>query len=489
LSYLDMDTRAKFSCEGLCSVGVRMRDPLAGKSRPRYVLEVYNKQKVQGKGYKDFDETDAYITGCVARACGSAIAWVLGNMQNRRCSEFASAVLSTNSLQEFAIHSQEALCRLFNCEECVLFWVDDEHNQLWRYLTEEETKRNERMKNLMQKEFITSDTLCLATEAFKKVDMSGTGAQYVLNVPNAQRHPKFNSDVDEKYIHRGMLYDKKAHPDAASLTRCVLSVPIANTQEKTICVVQLRNKLTDPVVKTEFNKSGVFRTDDATFLQHFALQASSVFEHALAEEEGREAVLNLEQSEYCAKSLMKISQTLAKGDVKLDDLFPLVVSESVKLIQCDRATLFLVHEPTGSDRMLWSKIATGCPPIMVPLKETSIAGATVCKGIVTNIADAYRDIRFDPQWDRKSGYRTRSILCVPIIDELRGGKCIGCLQLINKRDRYDRLGTVIFNKRDVELATNLASVVSIAVKCTDQEQQANASLDLAVGICATRRDG
>ena len=108
-------------------------------------------------------------------------------------------------------------------------------------------------------------------------------------------------------------------------------------------------------------------------------------------------MLNLEQSEYCAKSLMKISRTLARGEVKLDDLFPLVVSESVKLINCDRATLFLVHEPTGSDRMLWSKIATGCPPIMVPLKETSIAGATVCKGVVTNIADAYRDIRFDPQ--------------------------------------------------------------------------------------------
>ena len=273
LSYLDMDTRAKFNCEGLCSVGVRMRDPLAGKSRPRYVLEVYNKQRVQGKGTKDFDETDAYITGCIARACGSAIAWVLGNMQNRRCSEVASAVLSTNSLKEFASHSQEALCRLFNCEEAVLFWVDDEHSQLWRFPTEEESKRNERMKMLMDREFITQDTLSLVTEAYKKVDMSGTGAQYVLNVPNAQKHPKVNSDVDEKYIHRGMLYDKKAHPDAATLTRCVLSLPIANTAGQTICVVQLRNKLTDAAVKTEFNKSGVFRTDDATFLQHFALQA------------------------------------------------------------------------------------------------------------------------------------------------------------------------------------------------------------------------
>ena len=76
------------------------------------------------------------------------------------------------------------------------------------------------------------------------------------------------------------------------------------------------------------------------------------------------------------------------------------------------------------------------------------------------------------QWDRKSGYRTRSILCVPIIDQQRGGKCVGCLQLINKKDRYDRLGTVLFNKRDVELATNLASVVSIAVKCAEQESQA-----------------
>tara|TARA_B100000780_G_scaffold57597_1_gene36619 strand:- start:299 stop:463 length:165 start_codon:yes stop_codon:yes gene_type:complete len=51
-------------------------------------------------------------------------------------------VLSTNSLKEFAAHSQEALCHLFNCEEAVLFWVDDEHSQLWRYPTEEESKRD-----------------------------------------------------------------------------------------------------------------------------------------------------------------------------------------------------------------------------------------------------------------------------------------------------------------------------------------------------------
>eukprot|EP00964_Phaeocystis_antarctica_P035779 scaffold20451_cov31-Phaeocystis_antarctica.AAC.3 len=58
--------------------------------------------------------------------------------------------------------------------------------------------------------------------------MSGTGAQYVLNVPNAQRHPKFNSYVDEKYIHRGMLYDKKRprpHVPEAAAPRAAGSAP------------------------------------------------------------------------------------------------------------------------------------------------------------------------------------------------------------------------------------------------------------------------
>merc|ERR1719183_1427167 len=138
--------------------------------------------------------------------------------------------------------------------------------------------------------------------------------------------------------------------------------------------------------------------------------------------------------------------------------------------------------------MLWSKIATGCPPIMVPLKETSIAGATVYKKAVTNIADAYRDIRFDPQWDRKSGYRTRSILCVPIIDVIGGDKCIGCLQLINKKDNFGRLYTKLFNARDEQLAHNLASVVAIAVKAAEQEGNAGASLDLAVGVAMRRTE-
>ena len=49
----------------------------------------------------------------------------------------------------------------------MLFWVDEEHNQLWRFPTAEETKRNEQLKKFMDKEFITLDTVSLLTEAYK----------------------------------------------------------------------------------------------------------------------------------------------------------------------------------------------------------------------------------------------------------------------------------------------------------------------------------
>ena len=47
-----------------------MRDPLSGRARPRYILEVYNKGRFRGKGDGEFDECDAYVTGCLARSCG-----------------------------------------------------------------------------------------------------------------------------------------------------------------------------------------------------------------------------------------------------------------------------------------------------------------------------------------------------------------------------------------------------------------------------------
>ena len=120
---------------------------------------------------------------------------------------------------------------------------------------------------------------------------------------------------------------------------------------------------------------------------------------------------------------------LAQG-CPLDDFFPVVCKEATILMNCDRASLFLVRDAEkGGGKELWSKIAMGIPPIHVPLKETSIAGATVLGKEMVNIPNAYGDSRFDPTWDKKTNYRTRSILCCPVMDA-HGGYCMGCLQAI-----------------------------------------------------------
>ncbi len=60
-----------------------------------------------------------------------------------------------------------------------------------------------------------------------------------------------------------------------------------------------------------------------------------------------------------------------------------------------------------------------------------IAGAVFTSGKSINIPYAYADLRFNPSFDKKTGYFTRSILCVPIVN--KQGTVIGVTQVLNKR--------------------------------------------------------
>src|SRR5262249_14751333 len=63
---------------------------------------------------------------------------------------------------------------------------------------------------------------------------------------------------------------------------------------------------------------------------------------------------------------------------------------------------------------------------------TGIAGHVAATGETMNIADAYNDPAFNPEVDRRSGFRTKAILCMPILDRKR--TVIGVAQLLNKRN-------------------------------------------------------
>jgi len=99
-------------------------------------------------------------------------------------------------------------------------------------------------------------------------------------------------------------------------------------------------------------------------------------------------------------------------------------------LEADRTSLFLVdHE----NQQLWMKIAqqTGGEPvdIRIPL-NTGIAGRVATTGELLNAPDAYLEPAFNPEVDKRTGYRTKSLLCVPIKDQ--SGRVIAVAQLLNK---------------------------------------------------------
>ncbi len=146
---------------------------------------------------------------------------------------------------------------------------------------------------------------------------------------------------------------------------------------------------------------------------------------AAPEVQSLEAALLREQKKVAL--VQEVSRALTTiGDV--DTLLRMIVERVTALMEADRATLYLVTDD-GSE--LWSKIVQGDQAVEIRLSVgEGIAGWVAETREIVNIPDAYADQRFQPAVDLKSGYRTRSILSVPMIGALGG--LVGVMQVLNK---------------------------------------------------------
>jgi signal transduction histidine kinase/CRP-like cAMP-binding protein len=114
----------------------------------------------------------------------------------------------------------------------------------------------------------------------------------------------------------------------------------------------------------------------------------------------------------------------------LDKLLGLILDAAVKSTDADRGTVYLVD---SIKQELWSKVFGGENMIEIRLPiGKGIAGLVAQLGETINIPDAYSDSRFNPEVDKRSGYRTRNILCMPMKN--KDGTIIGVFQLLNKKD-------------------------------------------------------
>ena len=133
-------------------------------------------------------------------------------------------------------------------------------------------------------------------------------------------------------------------------------------------------------------------------------------------------------------SLLELQRALAL-EADVDRVLERITSAATSLLHAERATLYVVDD---SRQELWSRVLTKSElrEIRLPLDGRSLAADVARTGKPLRIDDPYGDPRFDPSVDARTGYRTRSLLVLPITPRGGGGR-LGVLQVVNHTDPSD----------------------------------------------------
>lgn len=147
-----------------------------------------------------------------------------------------------------------------------------------------------------------------------------------------------------------------------------------------------------------------------------------------------------------------VGQTVTSS-LNIDELFDVIIEQTNQIMQTERSTLFLYED---KNNLLWSFVATGIKKntIRIPV-DNGVAGWVFKNQQPLILNDPYNDERFYGEIDRKSGFKTGNILCIPIIN--RKGNCIGVFQALNKMNGS-------FDDNDRDLLTALSHYVAIALE-------------------------
>ncbi len=151
-------------------------------------------------------------------------------------------------------------------------------------------------------------------------------------------------------------------------------------------------------------------------------------------------------------ALLKVGRTIAV-ETNLDTLLTIIAQEIKQALNADRCTVFLLDE---EKHQLWSKVALGLEMQEIRFDYgLGLAGHVATTGETVNIKDAYRDKRFNKEIDMQTGYKTKTILCMPIRN--LSHQIVGVFQVLNKKDGE-------FTQKDEDLLIAIGSSAGIALE-------------------------
>ncbi|MEM7292565.1 MAG: GAF domain-containing protein [Pseudomonadota bacterium] len=316
--------------------------------------------------------------------------------------DFSEAAKLGDGIEDLIGRLVHTASNIIDAERASLFLIDRDTGDLWSKVAEGERRKEIRVP--------------------AGQGVIGWVAEHedTLVIDDAYQDARFNPEVDKKTGYK---------------TRSILCSPIWSLKNEVLGVVQVINKC----------NGNSFNADDRALLRAFAHQAAVAVEN-----------FNLYEKMmlgYRRVAVMLDISTAINRKLDFPDLIQEIVANTALILQCDRSSFFVLDEKAGE---LWSMEGQGVDSreIRVPITK-GLAGAVASTGETLNIADAYEDERFNPEFDRRLGYRTRSVLCVPVCT--REGKVSGVIQAINK-DQGD------FNDEDIDLLGAIAAQISIALE-------------------------
>ncbi|WP_377475207.1 MAG: GAF domain-containing protein [Microcoleus anatoxicus] len=321
----------------------------------------------------------------------------LGMLDNLLDSQGFDAILN-EMLQSITLKTGE----LLNADRSTIFLLDDEKNELWARVAKDEHGNN------LELRFPANVGIAGEVATGRK----GVNIPYdFYNDPRSTNAKK----TDEKTGYR---------------TYTMLTMPLINedTQEL-VAVVQLINKLKADHhnydhLDVQIDRQG-FTQEDEQIFREFAPSIRLILESS-------KSFYAATQRQRAATALMNAVNALSQSSLDLEDTLKRVMDQAQELMQADRSTLWLIDEDRDQ---LWTKI-----PIAGQLQELRIPRTAGFAGIVAQSSepllisfDVYNDSRAETskETDKKTGYRTCSMLCMPVFNA--DHKLIGVTQLINKK--------------------------------------------------------
>ena len=273
--------------------------------------------------------------------------------------------------------------QILQADRTTIFLVDSSKSQIWHKTVDVNTSKTVEIR--------------LPMDAGILGHVASTGES--INALAARDHERFNPEFDEPPNYR---------------IKTILCMPIfsSKSESEPVAVVRLLNKAGD----------AAFTEEDKQQFRVFADSIGIILESC-------QSFYVVARNQRGLAALLKATTTLGQS-LDLETTLRAVMDQARDLMQADRSTLFLLNRETNE---LWTKVAKADGITMMTIRipaNKGIAGYVASTGQILNITDAYDDPRFDPTTDRQTGYRTQTVLCMPVYNAK--GELIGVTQLINK---------------------------------------------------------